>query len=422
MDMGSFRPVRGTRDLLPDECHKFWYIRDVARDMGERYGFVPVETPIFEFQDVFTKTLGDSSDIIGKEMYSFTDRSGDALVLRPELTAAVVRMLICSKLATPIRLFTVGPVFRYERPQKCRQRQFHQINYEHFGASDSTADAELIALAHNILGALHLHDSVRLEINSLGSQASILSYRGCLLKYLAKYEHELSEDSRRRMHTNPLRVLDSKDHGDIAILGDAPTVGDFYDAESRAIFGDVMQYLDNLGIPYTVNPRLVRGLDYYCGTVFEFKTTCLGSQDAVIAGGRYDKLVASMGGGDVPAIGFAGGIERLAALMDYNRPARFSVVFLPLGEEAVKCAMRSACELRGMGIQVLCNGAVKKLRTGLKYADKFGADLALILGDEEIARGEVICRHMATGVQETVSISDLRNYIPGIERAAHGSD
>ncbi|ACZ49601.1 histidyl-tRNA synthetase [Anaplasma centrale str. Israel] len=421
MNVGKLRPVRGTRDLSPEECYKFWYIRDIAHSMGERYGFVPVETPIFEFQDVFLKTLGDSSDIIGKEMYSFPDRGGDVLVLRPELTAAVARMLICERLALPARLFTFGPVFRYERPQKCRQRQFHQINYEHFGAG-CTADAELMALAYDILGALNLRNKVHLEINSLGSQDSILKYKSSLLQYFSEHEHALSGDSRRRVHTNPLRILDSKDRGDMAILCNAPVVADFYDDESKMAFDGVVRQLDNLGIPHTVNPRLVRGLDYYCGVVFEFKTTCLGAQDAVIAGGRYDKLVASMGGDNVPAVGFAGGMERLASLVDYSHGTGFSVAFLPLGEGAVECAMRSAYELRSRGIRVLCDGAVEKLKIGLKHADRSGVDLALILGDEEIAKGEVLCRHMATGAQETVSICKLGDYVLGIERSAQGSN
>ncbi|WP_447581854.1 histidine--tRNA ligase [Anaplasma marginale] len=421
MNVGKLQPVRGTRDLLPEECYKFWYIRDIAHDVGERYGFVPVETPIFEFQDVFLKTLGDSSDIIGKEMYSFPDRGGDMLVLRPELTAAVARMLICERLALPARLFSFGPVFRYERPQKCRQRQFHQINYEHFGAG-CTADAELMALAYDILGALNLRSEVQLEINSLGNQDSVLEYRNSLLKYFEKHEHALSEDSRRRLQTNPLRILDSKDRGDIAILCGAPVIADFYDDESKMMFDGVMRQLENLGIPYTVNPKLVRGLDYYCGVVFEFKTTHLGSQDAVIAGGRYDKLVASMGGGDVPAVGFAGGVERLASLAAYSHSTRFSVAFLPLGEEAARCAMRSAYELRGRGIRVLCDGVVEKLKIGLKHADRSGVDLALILGDEEIAKGEVLCRHMDTGLQQTVSISNLGDYVSGMESNAQGNN
>ncbi|MGN7678331.1 MAG: histidine--tRNA ligase [Anaplasma sp.] len=411
MCMSKFQPVRGTRDLLPEECYRFWHIRDTAYGIGARYGFVPVETPVFEFQDVFCKTLGDTSDIIGKEMYSFVDRGGDALVLRPELTAAVVRLLICAKLSLPARLFTVGPVFRYERPQKCRQRQFHQINYEHFGANDPTADAELMALACDILDALRLRDSVHLEINSLGSHESIAAYRGVLLEYFDKCKQDLSQDSQRKMHTNPLRILDSKDPIDIAVLRGAPLIGDFYDAATTKFFGSVLRHLDNLGIQYRVNPRLVRGLDYYCGTVFEFKTTDLGSQDAVIAGGRYDKLVASMGGDDVPAVGFAGGLERLAALMDYEHKPEFCVIFLPLGEEAVGCAIRSAHELRGKGIKVLCDGAVERLKKGLKSVDKSGADIAIILGEKEISEGTVICRHMATGAQEVVNVHDLCSYV-----------
>ncbi|MGN7661488.1 MAG: histidine--tRNA ligase [Anaplasma sp.] len=421
--MSKFQPVRGTRDLLPEECYRFWHIRDTAYGIGKRYGFVPVETPILEFQDVFRKTLGDVSDIIGKEMYSFVDRGGDTLVLRPELTAAVVRLLICAKLSLPVRLFTVGPVFRYERPQKCRQRQFHQINYEHFGANDPTADAELIALACDIIDALRLRNSVHLEVNSLGSQESIAAYRGGLLEYFNKCKHDLSQDSQRKMHTNPLRILDSKDPTDIAVLREAPLIEDFYDMATTKFFGSMLHQLDNLGIQYRVNPQLVRGLDYYCGTVFEFKTTDLGSQDSVIAGGRYDKLVASMGGDDVPAVGFAGGLERLAALIDYEHKPEFCVAFLTLSEEAVRCAMRSARKMRGNGIKVLCDGAVERLKKSIKSVDKSGADVAIILGDKEISKGTAICRHMATGAQEVVNVHDLCSYVSRLreESSTQGS-
>ncbi|CAN7939909.1 unnamed protein product, partial [Ixodes pacificus] len=307
----KLRVVRGTRDLLPGECYKFNYIRRIAQEIGDRYGFTPVETPIFEFSDVFSRTLGDSSDIIMKEMYSFPDRGGDSLTLRPEFTAAIVRLLINENLTLPAKLFTSGPVFRYERPQKCRQRQFHQINYEYFGARDYMVDFEVIALAYTIIAKVGLRHKVRLEINSLGSNEDMVVYKGVLVEYFEKYQNGLSEDSKRRLSTNPLRILDSKDRGDLEILGDAPTIWDFYSEHSRKFFDGIVDSLSRAGIPYVMNPRLVRGLDYYSDTVFEFKTLGLGAQDAIIAGGRYDGLVALMGGDDTPAVGFAGGIERI---------------------------------------------------------------------------------------------------------------
>ncbi|ABD44457.1 histidine--tRNA ligase [Anaplasma phagocytophilum] len=412
MKVGGFQPVRGTKDLLSEEYYKLFHIQNVAQEIGERFGFMPVQTPIFEFQEVFCKTLGDSTDVIGKEMYTFADRGGDVLALRPEFTAAIVRLLLSEKMQPPARLFTAGPVFRYERPQKCRQRQFHQINYECFGAGGSQADAEIISLAYCVLEVFGLHCDVTLEINSLGSSECMNAYRASLLSFFEKYRSELSEDSRRRLQTNPLRILDSKDATDKEILSTAPSIEDFYDAETRASFEGLKDHLTNLGIPYAVNRRLVRGLDYYTGTVFEYKTSSLGAQDAIIAGGRYDNLVAAMGGENVPAIGFAGGVERLAALMSYSRTRKFCVFILPISEEVVSHAMRITYEIRRTlsGVQVICD-IVTRLKTGIKRADRQKADIALILGDEEVNRNAVSCKNMLTGKQEEISISNITEYL-----------
>ncbi|MDB1135119.1 histidine--tRNA ligase [Candidatus Anaplasma sp. TIGMIC] len=409
---GKFRPVRGTKDLLPDDFYKFDCIRAISQEIGERFGFLPVQTPIFEAQDVFSKTLGDSTDIIGKEMYTFTDRGGDVLTLRPEFTAAITRLFLTSGMTVPVRLFTSGPVFRYERPQKCRQRQFHQINYEFFGAIGSGADAEIISLAHSILKALGIDDRVTLEINSLGAGSCMGAYKDSLVKYFEKHSDGLSEDSKRRLYTNPLRILDTKDPGDISILQGAPCIEDFYDEDTRHRFCEVKDHLTNLAIPYVVNNKLVRGLDYYNGVVFEFKTEHLGAQDAVIAGGRYDRLVSLMGGEDVPAVGFAGGMERLAALMDGgSQGKRFCVAIVPICDEVMPQAMRMAYDLRLLGLKVAYDHVAVRLKTGLKRADKQGADVVLILGDDELRRGSVTCKHMVSGRQEEVKTGDIKAYL-----------
>lgn len=408
---GKLQPVRGTRDLLWEECYKYAYIRGVASEIAGRYGFLPVQTPIMEHQEVFNKTLGEASDIVGKEMYLFPDRGGDTLVLRPEFTAAVARLFICSNLSLPVKLFTEGPVFRYERPQKCRQRQFHQINFEHIGAVGNTADTEIILLAWSIFVALGLQEKVVLEINSLGGPAGMRAYKEELLNYLEERRQDLSEESQKRLNTNPLRILDSKNDKDISIVKTAPTIESFYDNDARLAFAAVRENLDKLGIPYVVNPRLVRGLDYYGGLVFEFKTTCLGTQDAVVAGGRYDGLISMMGGPATPAIGFAGGIERLAALIEHSAEHRFCVMILPICEEATGLALHVAYKLRMAGMQVYCDYTVVRLKAGLKNANKFAADVALILGEEELSRDAVSCKHMTTGEQEEVSIASLERYL-----------
>ncbi|KJV69175.1 histidine--tRNA ligase [Candidatus Neoehrlichia procyonis] len=402
----KFQTVRGTKDLLFDEVYKFQYIRDIAQEVGHRYGFLPVETPIFEFSDVFYKTLGDTSDIITKEMYTFNDRNGESITLRPEFTAAIVRLLISSNLELPTRIFTSGPVFRYERPQKCRQRQFHQINYEFFGVDSYIADVEIICLAYNVLEGLDISKKVILEINSLGSKEVINLYKSALVKYLTQYKDYLSEDSKKRLAINPLRVLDSKHKQDIDILKDAPVISDFYDKYSKQFFNNILEKLSEFNIRYKINTKLVRGLDYYCHTVFEFTTEHLGSQSAVIAGGRYDNLVSNMGGSNTSAVGFAGGIERIASLMNYYHKEHSGIVLVPIGEEAKNYAIGLAYKLRCHGLKVLWNYGVN-LKYGLKQANKLNAKIALIFGEREIDNNYVIVKDMNTGQQKEVKASEI---------------
>ncbi|QXK92399.1 histidine--tRNA ligase [Neoehrlichia mikurensis] len=404
--VGKFQPVRGTKDLLFDEVYKFQYIQNVAQEIGSRYGFLPVETPIFEFSDVFYKTLGDTSDIITKEMYIFSDRNGESITLRPEFTASVVRLLINNNLNLPARIFTSGPVFRYERPQKCRQRQFHQINYEFFGIDSYIADVDIICLAYNILDTFNLCEKVILEINSLGSREVIDLYKCSLVKYFTKYKNDLSEDSKRRLTVNPLRILDSKNEQDIDILKDAPVITNFYNKYSQQFFDNILEKLSKVNIKYKVNTRLVRGLDYYCHTVFEFTTECLGSQSAVIAGGRYDDLVSNMGGNNTPAVGFAGGIERIASLMSYSREEHNVIALVPIGENAKNYAIDLAYKLRCQGMKVLWNYD-DSLKYGLKQANKLNAKVALIFGDKEMISNYVIVKNMNTGEQREVNVNEL---------------
>ncbi len=304
--------VRGTHDLLPEAQAKHNTIIGVARSISERFGFQEMSTPIFEFADVFKRTLGEASDIVNKEMYTFKDRNDEEITLRPEGTAPIARAFISEGLSqrTPLKLFYQGPMFRYERPQKGRQRQFHQFGVELLGVASPYADVECLTLAHEILKGLNVLTTSSLQINSIGDDESRAKYTAALVKYLKENSAKLSEESQKRLTTNPLRILDSKSEGDQALLKNAPLISEFYNETSKSFFDTICGTLKNTGIPYHVNPFLVRGLDYYTHCVFEFRTTALGAQDAILSGGRYDGLIGQMGGPATPGIGWAAGIER----------------------------------------------------------------------------------------------------------------
>src|SRR5437763_9796060 len=332
--MPELQPVRGTQDLLPETMRRHRRVCGTAREAAALYGFAEITTPIFEFTEVFARPIGEHTDIVSKEMYTFHDRGGEEITLRPENTAGVVRAVLSNGLTqqTPLKFFYSGPMFRYERPQKGRFRQFHQIGVELLGVAQPQADIEVIALGHRILKALGLADRVTLEINTLGDPESRARYRSALVDYYAQRRAELSEDSGRRLDSNPLRILDSKDPGDIRINSGAPAFDLYLNEPSREFSGRVLSGLDALGIRHRVNPRLVRGLDYYTHTVFEFVTTDLGAQGTVLAGGRYDGLVEVMGGPSMPGAGWAAGIERLALLIDEPLATSRPGVLVPLGE------------------------------------------------------------------------------------------
>jgi histidyl-tRNA synthetase len=404
----SLQPVRGTHDILPDEMRRYRAVIDTARRVASLYGYEDMATPIFEFSEVFKRTLGDTSDIVTKEMYTFTDRGDEQITLRPENTAGVARALISGGLARnlPLKFFYSGPMFRYERPQKGRLRQFHQTGIELLGIAQPQGDVEIIATGAAVLRALGILDRSVIELNTLGDGESRAAYRGVLVDYLADHRAALSEDSRLRLERNPLRILDSKDEGDRRIINGAPSYGDHLNQASRDFFAAVTDGLTALGLSYRLNPRLVRGLDYYCHTCFEFTCAELGAQNTIIAGGRYDGLVAQMGGPPTAGVGWASGVERVAMLIGETPPAPRPVAVIPAGEAAQRPAAVLAEELRRAGLAVEL-GFSGNLGKRLKRANKLNAAAAVLLGDDELAQGAVTLRDLDSGSQELVSLAAL---------------
>jgi len=388
------QPVRGMNDVLPAEVGAWQHLERVARTLFESYGYEELRVPVVEHTELFKRSIGEYTDIVEKEMYTFQDVGGDSLTLRPEATAGIARAVISNGMLRGQRhkLWCTGPMFRHERPQKGRYRQFYQLDLEAIGFPGPDVDAELIALTARLWRELGL-GRLRLTINSLGTPASRQVYRQKLTDYFRAHEHSLDEDSRRRLQGNPLRILDSKNPDLRALIDAAPLLGDHLDEESRRHFDDLRSALEAVGIAYEVNPRLVRGLDYYSRTVFEWITDALGAQDAVCSGGRYDGLIAQLGGEPTPGIGFAAGIERIVALMmqaGVAPPAPSPAVYVVAsGARAERLAFTLAEQLRsalpGRGILVNLGGG--NFKAQFRRADRSGARLALILGDEELDRG-----------------------------------
>lgn len=406
--MASLQPVRGTHDLLPDEFRRHRHVFETARDVAALYGFVQVSTPIFEFTDVFRRTLGDTSDVVTKEMYTFTDRGGEEITLRPEATAGIARAFISGGLAQslPLKFFCHGPMFRYERPQKGRLRQFHQIDIEILGVAEPQADIEVIATGAHILDALGVRDKTVLELNTLGDTESRDAYRAVLVEYFSDHKDRLSDDSKGRLTRNPLRILDSKDEGDRRIVADAPLFPDYLTDAAAEFFATVTGGLDALGIAYTLNPKLVRGLDYYGHTAFEFTTDALGAQGAVIAGGRYDGLIGAMGGPPTPGIGWAGGVERLAMLIDEPAATARAVALIPMGEAAQAVALTLAEDLRRAGYAADL-GYRGNLSKRMKRANKLNARAAIIIGDDELAKKVATVRDFDSGEQQEIALDGI---------------
>ncbi len=406
--MSRLRPVRGTHDLFGEALRRQRRVIDTGRRLATRYAFEEIATPIFEFTEVFARTLGETSDVVTKEMYTFEDRGGESLTLRPENTASIVRAVVSAGLLQnlPVKFFYAGPMFRYERPQKGRLRQFHQIGVEVIGAPEPRADVEVILLGRHILEELGVAGLVKLELNTLGDAESRRAYRDALVAYLHDHRERLSADSLLRLERNPLRILDSKDPGDREVIAGAPLFEAYLNAPSRAFFAEVRQALADLGVPFTVNPRLVRGLDYYTHTAFEFTTEALGAQGAVLAGGRYDGLMKTMGGPDVPGVGWAAGVERLAMLLPEAPPAPRPTAIVPIGEAAVGEAWKLADALRRAGFVV---ELAYRGRPGqrMKRADRLGCRFALSLGEDELARGVLRLRDLDSGAEREVGRTDL---------------
>lgn len=406
--MAKLQNVRGTYDLYGAAKRKVKKVISTASEVVEKYGFEEIETPIFEFTEVFSRNLGDTSDIVTKEMYCFQDRGGESLTLRPEGTAGVVRSFISEGMQQnlPVKLYYQGPMFRYERPQKGRQRQFTQFGVEMLGVATPQADIEVIAMAYEFLERLGLAGAVTVEINSLGDAASRDAYREKLVNYLQQHYDELSEDSKNRLTKNPLRILDSKEECDKAVITDAPLYADSLNDESAAFFKAVLQGLDLLNIKYRVNNRLVRGLDYYSHTVFELTTDKLGAQGTVLAGGRYDGLVAQMGGGEVAGIGWACGVERLSMLLESDiKPAR-PIAVIPVGEDMAETALKIAYDLRKAGFRVE-HGYSGNIKKRMIKANKANAFKAVIIGSDEFADGNVTIKDLDSGEQKVVAINNL---------------
>lgn len=406
------QPVRGMHDLLPEAYRRHQAIIDVAEKVAARYGFETMSTPLVEDVSVFSRAIGDTSDIVSKEMYEIADKGSDRLVLRPEGTAGVARAVLSNSLtqSLPLKYIYSGPMFRYERPQKGRQRQFHQIGVELFGFKDALGDLEVLSMAWDFLKALGLGPRVRLEINSLGDKESRDSYRTALVDYFSQFKDKLSKDSVERLSKNPLRILDSKDEGDRALVANAPLLSNHLNEASKTFFDDIKRGLDELKIPYIENPRLVRGLDYYCHCAFEFTTEELGSQSTVLAGGRYDGLLPMMGGPEIPGVGWACGIERLAMMADLTPSQHPKTALVCVGVD-VPLALMQAIRSQDLCVEPICGNNLGKLLT---KAVKAGAAWALIIGEDESKTQMATAKNLTTGEQTKISFGDVPAHLKDV--------
>jgi histidyl-tRNA synthetase len=410
--MTPVQPVRGTQSLLGEDADRLAAVVEAFDRVRRLYGFKRVEVPTIEQTQVFARSIGETTDVVSKEMYSFEDRGGESITLRPEFTAGICRAYLSEgwQQHAPLKVATHGSAFRYERPQKGRFREFHQLDAEVIGAAEPQADVELLSLGYQLLRELGIADGVTLELNTLGDPETREAWRTSLIDYFEGHKADLSEDSVARLQRNPLRILDSKDARDKAICANAPSVDEHLTADASNFFAAVTAGIDAAGIPWKRNPRLVRGLDYYRHTAFEFVTDRLGAQGTVIAGGRYDGLIEALGGPHTPAVGWAAGIERLAMMIDAPKRDMPSVVLVPLGGRAEAESQRVLAGLRREGIaaDMAYRGNMKKR---LGRANDSGAAYALIIGDDELDRGEAQLKDLATGEQRPVSLDLIADAI-----------
>jgi len=416
----SIQAIRGMNDILPEQTPYWQYVENSFRQLMQSYGYQEIRMPIVESTALFKRSIGEVTDIVEKEMYTFEDRNGDSLTLRPEGTASCVRAAMQHGLLHNQiqRLWYSGPMFRHERPQKGRYRQFHQFGVEAFGLAGPDVDAELILMSNRLWQKLGMSDDVSLELNSLGSAETRQQYRKILVEYFSAHEAELDDDSKRRLQTNPLRILDSKNPEMQKLNENAPKLIDHLDAESKQDFETLCNILNDAGVSYKINPRLVRGLDYYSKTVFEWVTDKLGAQGTICAGGRFDGLVEQLGGKATPAIGFALGLERLIELLeipeDVQRENNLNVYLVLMGEQALSKGLPLAeqwrNEISGLKLQVNCGGG--SIKSQMKKADKSGAGLAFILGDDELEKNVITVKFLREKKeQEVIELSQIADYL-----------
>jgi len=411
--MSQIRSIKGTHDILPSDSSQWQHLERIVHDVCGRFGYEEIRTPVFEETRLFSRSVGEDTDIVSKEMYTWEDRGGKSLTLRPELTASVVRSYIQHNLGSqaPVqRLYYMGPLFRRERPQKGRQRQFHQFGVEAFGSENPEQDAEIIAIAWHILSACGLNQTVSLRLNSIGSSKCRSDYRNVLKDFIRPNRDQFSETNQKRFDTNPLRILDTKLDHEQTLLEDAPIISECYTAEDKVHLESLQNFLTAMEIPFTIDPRLVRGLDYYSRTVFEFTSPVLGAQDALLGGGRYDGLVETLGGKPTPGIGFAAGMERfLIAMDDQSNVSKTDVYFICLGEAGLSTALSLTNELRQSRLNVMFDPMRRSLKAQLREANKSGARFALILGDIEMKKGTVVFKDLEKGEQKNILQKKIKN-------------
>ena len=408
----KIQSVRGTHDLYAQQLEKFKFIIEIVNTYAHIYDFNEIITPIFEFTELFLKPLGEHSDVVLKEMYTFDDRNDSSLTLRPEYTTPIIRAAISNNLLErlPTKLYGIGPMFRRERPQKGRFRQFNQINFEILGTNDMAADAELILLADDILKKIFLNKKIKLEINSLGDKDTLKKFKNNLSVYFKKYKSKLSLDAQNRIESNPLRILDSKNKNDNEICQEAPKILDFYSKEAKNKFEEIKNLLSNYSIEFEVNPNLVRGLDYYCHTVFEFKSNELGSQDTLIGGGRYDGLTKILGGPDIPGVGWAGGVERIMMLIEEDIKVQQKTHLIVMKEDFRSYGLDILNKLRKNNVPIFFDYKYN-LKKSLSFASNVNARYAIIIGEEEVKNHSYTIKDLKKNTQKTILFDSLISFL-----------
>ena len=419
--MKDFRSIKGTHDILPEDSYKWRHLEAIVHKVCAQFGYQEIRTPIFEQNKLFSRSVGEESDIVTKEMYSWEDKENSFLTLRPELTAPVARAYNQHNLGnlSPIhRLYYIGPLFRRERPQKGRQRQFHQFGIEAFGSNFAEQDAEIIALAWHLLAHFRLTNKIDLQVNSIGTSECRAGYRDALKQFLKPHFDELSEISKRRFNTNPLRILDSKNKKEQTILKNGPRISDYYTKDDKEHFNEVKTYLKAMNIPFTVNSRLVRGLDYYTKTVFEITSNELGSQDALLGGGRYDSLVETLGGKPTPGIGFAAGIERILLLINEENFKEHKplpdIYLICLEKKGIPASLNIAKTLRLKGLNIVSDPIRRSMKAQMRDANKLRARYVLILGESELKDNTILFKNLESGKQESIKQEKIVKYFDNL--------